>query len=417
MHTTVVELSGHIIDSRTLPRLMDAVMDLGGDFRIADIRIGRTKVDTSYARIDITAADQDTLSSIIAKVKELGASVLDDDEAVVEEVAIDGVFPEGFYSTTNLETLVRLEGGWVPVENIEMDCAVVVNPDNRSARCVPVHRVRAGDMVVVGWRGVKVLPLERARHKDVFSFMGSQVSSEKPKTLIVRDVAREMDDVRTRGGRILFVVGPAVVHTGAGRHLVSLIKSGYVQEFFAGNAVAVHDVESAFFGTSLGISLESGTAASEGHSHHIRAINRIRAAGGLKEAVASGILTKGIIHALITEGVEFVLAGSIRDDGPLPDVITDVVRAQDMMRTRLAGVELVIMLSSMLHSVAVGNMLPARVRTVCVDINPATVTKLSDRGSHQVVGIVSDVEWFLKELLGHLKSVSVVPQAHVVEQG
>ncbi|MCR4425764.1 MAG: TIGR00300 family protein [Firmicutes bacterium] len=402
MHTTAIELTGHIIDSRILPRVMDAVMDLGGDFKITEVRIGRTKVDTSYARLEITAEDHETLDAIIAAAQELGAAVVDEEEVILAPVEQEGVFPEGFYSSTNLDTFVKWRGRWIPVDNIEMDCAIAVDTERASAMCVPLHKARPGQSIVVGRRGIRVVPLERARHREVFSFMGSQVSSERPKGLIVADVAREMKEARARGGKILVVAGPAVIHTGAGRHLVSLIEAGYVQVFFTGNALAVHDVESVLFGTSLGLYLENGVSAKEGHAHHLRAINTIRRAGGLRKAVESGLLTRGVMHAVITHGVDYVLAGSIRDDGPLPDVITDTTQAQDEMRKCLPGVELALMLSTMLHSIATGNLLPARVRTVCVDINPATVTKLADRGTFQAVGIVSDVEWFLKELLAHL---------------
>ncbi|MGE5572891.1 MAG: TIGR00300 family protein [Bacteroidota bacterium] len=404
MVSATIELSGHIIDSRILPRVMDAIMDLGGDFHIEEIRVGRTKLDTSYARIEIKAPTPQVLDAVVEEVQGLGATVMDQDEVTLEAAERDGVFPEGFYSTTNLDTFVRVAGSWVPVRDIEMDCGIVVDASCKppTARCVPLHRVGKGDLLVVGSRGVKVVPLERARHREIFSFMGSAVSSERPKALVVEEIARTMKDVRARGKKILAVAGPAVIHTGAGKHLSALIQAGYVNVLFAGNAVAVHDVESALHGTSLGVYLENGAAASEGHAHHLRAINTIRRLGGLRAAVEAGVLKKGVMHACITHGVDYVLAGSIRDDGPLPDVITDTVKAQDEMRLKIKDVELALMLATMLHSIATGNLLPSRVKTVCVDINPATVTKLADRGSLQAVGIVSDVEWFLKELVGRL---------------
>ncbi|MGE5587060.1 MAG: TIGR00300 family protein [Clostridia bacterium] len=404
MVSATIELSGHIIDSRILPRVMDAIMDMGGDFHIEEIRVGRTKQDTSYARIEIKASTPQALEDIVEEVQGLGATVADQDEVALEAATKDGVFPEGFYSTTNLDTFVRVAGSWVPVRDIEMDCGIAVDFSSTppAARCVPLHRVKKGDLLVVGSRGVKVVPLERARHREIFSFMGSPVSSERPKALVVEEIARAMNDVRARGKKILAVAGPAVIHTGAGRHLSALIQAGYVNVLFAGNAVAVHDVESVLHGTSLGVYLENGAAASEGHAHHLRAINTIRRLGGLRAAVEAGVLKKGVMHACITHGVDYVLAGSIRDDGPLPDVITDTVKAQDEMRLKIKDVELALMLATMLHSIATGNLLPSRVKTVCVDINPATVTKLADRGSLQAVGIVSDVEWFLKELVGRL---------------
>lgn len=404
MVSAMIELSGHIIDSRILPRVMDAIMDLGGDFHIEEIRVGRTKLDTSYARIEIKAPTPQALDAIVEEVQGLGATVVDQDEVTLEAAEQDGVFPEGFYSTTNLDTFVRVAGSWIPVRDIEMDCGIVVDRSCTppTARCVPIHRVKKGDLVVIGRTGVRVVPLERPRHREVFSFMGSPVSSERPKALVVEEIARTMRDVRARGKKILAVAGPAVIHTGAGKHLCALIEAGYVNVLFAGNAVAVHDVEWALYGTSLGVYLENGAAASEGHAHHLRAINTIRRLGGLRAAVEAGALRKGVMYACITHGVDYVLAGSVRDDGPLPDVITDTVKAQDEMRLKIKDVELALMLATMLHSIATGNLLPSRVKTVCVDINPATVTKLADRGSLQAVGIVSDVEWFLKELVGRL---------------
>jgi lysine-ketoglutarate reductase/saccharopine dehydrogenase-like protein (TIGR00300 family) len=253
-------------------------------------------------------------------------------------------------------------------------------------------------MVVVGRKGIKVLPLERTYRKETFSFMGSAVSSERPKGLLIKEIAQYMRQLKQDGKKILIVAGPAVIHTGAGKYLARIIEAGYVDYLFAGNALAVHDIETALLGTSLGIYLDTGEGAAEGHAHHMRAINKIRLAGGIREAVKKGIVTSGVMYTCVTNDVDFILAGSIRDDGPLPDTITDVLVAQAKMRQRVQNVDLVIMLGTMLHSIATGNLLPARVRTVCVDINPAVVTKLADRGSFQTVGLVSDVEWFLREL-------------------
>jgi lysine-ketoglutarate reductase/saccharopine dehydrogenase-like protein (TIGR00300 family) len=252
--------------------------------------------------------------------------------------------------------------------------------------------------VVVGYKGVRVTPLERSRQTEIFSFMGSEVSAEKPKKVLIGEIAKEMRAIKQSGGRIVVVAGPAVVHTGAGRYLSQLIELGFVQVLFAGNALAVHDVEAALFGTALGINIETGTATEHGHEHHMRAINRVRAAGGLRQMVETGQLTSGVMKSAIEHGVDVVLAGSVRDDGPLPDVITDMIVAQQRMRASLSGVRMALMLSTMLHSIATGNMLPAGVRTVCVDINPAVVTKLADRGSWQSIGLVTDVESFLREL-------------------
>ncbi len=308
------------------------------------------------------------------------------------------MFPEGFYSTSNLPTEVLIGDRWAAVEDIEMDCAITVDAKAGRARCIVFQGATPGIEIVVGHQGVRVTPLERSRQTEIFTFMASEVSAEKPKKVLIGAIADEMKQIRKSGGRIVVVAGPAVVHTGAGRYLSRLIELGYVQVLFAGNALAVHDVESALFGTALGINVESGLAIEHGHEHHMRAINRVRAAGGLRQMVESGQLTSGVMKSAIDHGVEFVLAGSVRDDGPLPDVITDMVEAQRAMRSALHGVRMALMLSTMLHSIATGNMLPAGVRTVCVDINPAVVTKLADRGSWQSIGLVTDVESFLREL-------------------
>lgn len=397
------ELQGHLLDSRVLPGVISEVESRGGDIIVEESTIGRTKDDASRVIMEVTAPTAEAMSEILQVIRSFGGRVIQEEEVDLQPAPKNGVFPEGFYSTTNLPTQVFFAGEYRPVEDIEMDCAVVIDTkDKTRARCVPIHRIQEGERVVVGHRGVRVLALAQEKGKEVFSFMGSEVSSERPKTLVVKDIASKMQEIRGRGGKILLVLGPAVIHTGAGRHLEKLIAAGYVQCVFAGNAVATHDIEHALYGTSLGIYLDTGASARGGHAHHLRAINRIRLAGGIREAVEQGILTRGVMHAVITHGVDFVLAGSIRDDGPLPEVISDTVKAQDAMRIQIRGVEMALMLASMLHAIATGNILPATVRTVCVDINPAVVTKLVDRGSHQTMGIVSDVEWFLWELCDNL---------------
>jgi lysine-ketoglutarate reductase/saccharopine dehydrogenase-like protein (TIGR00300 family) len=401
MYRQDIELRGHIIDSMILPKIMDQIMDLGANFEIKDIRIGRTKHDPSYALISVEAATPALLEDALSIVRGLGAEVLDAEPVLLEKAPGDGLLPTGFYSTTNLVTLVRLNGTWVEVEGTEMDCAVVVDLDNTRARCVPLHRIRAGDNVVVGKQGIRVRPIERARHRELFSFMGSRVSPEHAKGVIIEEIAREVQECRQQGGRILAVVGPAVIHTGGGKYLARLIESGFINCLFAGNALATHDIEQALYGTSLGVRAD-GSQAPGGHCHHLRAINRIRQLGGIKAAVEQGVLRHGVMYTCVKREVPYVLAGSIRDDGPLPEVITDSLAAQDAMRAELSGVRVVLMLASMLHSIATGNLLPAHVRTVCVDINPSAVTKLTDRGSFQAVGLVSDVEWFLRELYHQL---------------
>ncbi len=404
VYTQVIELQGHIIDSMILPQIMDEAIDRGGDFVVEEFQIGRRKAETSYVRLELRAPSPELLDRLVRHARRLGAIVPEAEQVVTKPAPADGVFPEGFYSTTNLETYVRLNGGWTHVEDPEMDLGIVVDYAAGAARTVAISDVKAGDRIAVGHQGVKVIPLERSREqKEAFGFMGSAVSSEKPKATLIREVASQMRAIKSQGGKTLVVAGPAVTHTGAAPLMVKLIEAGYVQYLFAGNALATHDIEAAFYGTSLGISLEQGTQIEGGHQHHIRAINRIRAAGGIRQAVKQGLLTKGIMHACVTHGVDYVLAGSIRDDGPLPDVITDVIESQRRMRAVIhQGVDLALMISTMLHSIAVGNLLPAKVTTVCVDINPAVATKLADRGSFQAIGVVADAEGFLRHLVTEL---------------
>ena len=397
-HTARLVMTGHIIDSMMLPQVMDLVMDLGGNFTIEELKVGQHKTDTSYCRIEVVASSPELLERIVRGARALGATAESEEPARLERVTQDGVFPEGFYSTSNLPTEVLVDGAWIPVDNIEMDTAIAVDRRAKKARCIVFQGAAVGTEVVVGYRGVRVTPLERSRKTEIFSFMASEVSAEKPKKVLIAAIAHEMREIREAGGRIVVVAGPAVVHTGAGRYLSRLIELGYVNVLFAGNALAVHDVEAALFGTALGVNVESGEPSEHGHEHHMRAINRVRAAGGLRQMVESGKLRSGVMKSAIDHGIEVVLAGSVRDDGPLPDVITDMVEAQRRMRECLGGVRMAIMLSTMLHSIATGNMLPAGVRTVCVDINPAVVTKLADRGTWQSIGLVTDVESFLREL-------------------
>jgi lysine-ketoglutarate reductase/saccharopine dehydrogenase-like protein (TIGR00300 family) len=397
--STLLLLEGHIIDSMMLPRLLDVIMDLDGAFDIQELRVGQRKTDTSTCRIEVTATDPTALDEIVRMARALGAQVASEEPVHTERVSQPGVYPEGFYSTSNLPTSVRLDGEWVRVEKQEMDCAIAVDRLGGRAWCIPFYEAVPGLEVVVGHHGVRVTPMERSRQTEIFSFMASEVSAEKPKNLLIGKVADEMRAVRGHGGKILVVAGPAVVHTGAGRYLSRLIELGFVQVLFAGNALAVHDVEAAIFGTALGVNVESGLPIEHGHEHHMRAINRVRAAGSLRAMVESGQLTSGVMKSAIEHDLEIVLAGSVRDDGPLPDVITEMGEAQRRMREAVPGVEIALMLSTMLHSIATGNMLPAHVHTVCVDINPAVVTKLSDRGSWQSIGLVTDVESFLRELL------------------
>ncbi|MFN2607844.1 MAG: TIGR00300 family protein [Acidimicrobiales bacterium] len=401
MATEVVEVEGHIVDSLILAKVLDAIVDAGADYRMAEVEIGRTNLDPSRARLEITAADEDALSRLLADLKVHGANKVDQPDATVVPAEVDGVLPAGFAATTNLPTAVRLSGRWVEVENPEMDCALVVLPDGR-VRTVPMHRVRAANLVVVGEDGVRVRPLDRPRGSSPFEFMSSDVSSEKPKEVVVARLAERIRAARAAGGKVLAVCGPAVVHTGAAPALAALVRDGWVDVLFAGNGFATHDIEANVAGTSLGIPLSGDTPSEGGHSNHLRAINEVRRRGSIAAAVADGWLTGGVMFECVSRGVPFVLGGSVRDDGPLPDVITDVVAAADAMRDLVPGVAVALMLASTLHAIATGNLLPAGVETYCVDINQAVVTKLADRGSHQALGIVTDVGLFVETLAAAL---------------
>jgi lysine-ketoglutarate reductase/saccharopine dehydrogenase-like protein (TIGR00300 family) len=395
--TEAVEIRGHIIDSLILPRILDEIVEAGADYRMAAFEVGKSHDDPSFARIEITA-EREVLDRLLGRLADLGATPPDTGDATLVPADRDGVFPDSFYSTTNLPTQVRVDGVWIDVGNPEMDCGIVVV--DGAARTAPMSEVRAGDLLVCGHAGIKVQPLERPRGGSgpTFSFMSSEVSSEKPQGLMVRRIAENMRMVKEAANKVLWVLGPAVVHTGSVEAFCALIRSGWVDVVFAGNAIATHDAEAAIFGTSLGVSLDQGIPTEHGHEHHIRAINAVRRAGSFENAVASGLLSSGVMYHLITHGVDYVLGGSVRDDGPMPGVITDVLETQRAMRARVPGLGMAVMVSTMLHSIATGNILPASVPIVCVDINPAAVTKLVDRGSIQSVGMVTDVGLFLRQL-------------------
>lgn len=403
MLTELITLDGHIIDSLTLSKVLDILVAAGVDYEMRRFEIGKTHDETSHAEILVRAPDEESLQRVLHEVQQHGA-VISQENAEIQPAPQDGVFPEGFYSTTNLETFVRIEGNWLPVKRIEMDCGIRVSRTEQGwqAECVPLHRVKQGDLFVVGTAGVRVTPAPRRESERVFHFMGSEVSIEKPKTRIVQAVARAIRDTKAQGQKVLFVGGPAIVHTGAAPFLERIIRAGWIDVLFAGNALATHDIEYVLYGTSLGIALDTGTPETHGHEHHLRAINTIRALGGIRQAVEKGVLKRGIMHACVVARVHYVLAGSIRDDGPLPDVITDVMQAQDAMREAIQDVGLALMVATTLHSIATGNLLPASVTTFCVDADADTVIKLTDRGSHQAFGIVTDCAFFLKELAEQL---------------
>jgi lysine-ketoglutarate reductase/saccharopine dehydrogenase-like protein (TIGR00300 family) len=400
--TDVVEVSGHIIDSLILAKILDEIMDFGADYRIVEMDVGKGPADQSRARIEVTAPDGEALADLLSRLHPHGAHPLHEPNAELVASTMEGVLPVGFYSTTNLPTWVKVGGDWLEVENPEMDCGLVVSADRRRARTAPMHRVEMGELVVVGEEGVRVKPLERPSGRSPFEFMASEVSSEKPKALLVAQVAERIRRSKSQGGRLLAVCGPALVHTGAGPDMASMVREGWVDVLFAGNGFATHDIESNMLGTSLGVSVREGHPTEGGHANHLRVISEVRRWGSIRAGVERGLLRSGVMYECVRQGIPFVLAGSIRDDGPLPDVITDVVVAQDTMRAHLGGVRVAVMLASTLHAIATGNLLPAGVETYCVDINQAVVTKLADRGSHQALGLVTDVGLFLRDLVEHL---------------
>ena len=399
-----IELQGHIIDSLLLPKVLDEILTRGGTYTIKKIDLGRQREDPSKAKIEIKADSQEQLDDIMEAVHDHGAVPTLQRDCEFELADMNGAFPERFYSTTNFRTQVRIGGDWVDVDDQEMDCGIVLDLKKQTARCIAMVHVKKNQPIVVGHQGVRVMPAETAARTSLFEFMSSAVSSEKPKGVTVREIAATIKRTKAAGEKILAVLGPAVVHTGSVEHICELIKLGYLDVLFAGNALATHDIEQALFGTSLGVWLDRGLPAEEGHEHHLRAINTIRRLGGIEAAVKKGNLKSGIMFECVQHAIPFVLAGSIRDDGPLPEVITDTLVAQDVMREKIKGVGFCFMIATMLHSIATGNLLPAAVKVACVDINPATVTKLADRGSQQTVGVVTDAEPFLRALVAELKT-------------
>jgi lysine-ketoglutarate reductase/saccharopine dehydrogenase-like protein (TIGR00300 family) len=395
------------MDSGILSRILDDIREYDGDYTIDQFKVGHESGDTSHATITVSAEDDGALQRLLMRLQTRGVNQVDPGEAGVAVCEQDGVFPDGFYSTTNLATRIRLSGRWFDVDNPEMDCGLIVEFDGETptrVHTLPMADVRAGMQVVTGADGIKVeIPISDDT-AGAFGFMESDVSSEKPQAVLVRQVADGMRQAKAEGKKVLWVGGPGVVHTGAAPAMVALVHAGYVDVLFAGNALATHDIESALYGTSLGVDLAMGHGVEHGHEHHIRALNTIRKLGSIQAAVEAGVLTSGIMHALVTHDKDFVLVGSVRDDGPLPDVYTDVIDGQRAMRSQLTDVGFCLMVATMLHSVATGNILPAAIPLVCVDINPATVTKLADRGSSHARGIVTDVGLFLEQL-----AVELVP--------
>jgi lysine-ketoglutarate reductase/saccharopine dehydrogenase-like protein (TIGR00300 family) len=389
-----IEVRGHLIDSLILTKIFDVVMDLGGEFEVLEIQIGKKKKEESYAKLRIQGKNQNNLDQILELVYREGATAKIQKEVELKPALKNSVMPDGFYSTTNNYTQIFLKGKWINVDNMMMDKCIVVN--GNTAKCVPIRDVKKGDKIVVGENGLRIIPPKRPREgMNVFQFMGGSSSSERPTQHIAKKVAEDIFKTRKSGGKIVLVGGPAIVHTGAADSIATLIRMGYINALLAGNALAVHDIEYATLGTSLGMNVHDGTLAVRGYRNHMQTINSVFKAGSIEKMVKGKKLKKGIMYECIKKNIPYVLAGSIRDDGPLPDVITDVAVAQKKYKEVLKNAKMVIMASTMLHSIATGNMLPADVKIIIVDINQPTVTKLMDRGTWQAVGVVSDVGAFM----------------------
>ncbi|WP_339102863.1 TIGR00300 family protein [Haloterrigena salinisoli] len=402
-----VELEGHIIDSGTMGHCFGVVMDMGGEFEVEEFEVGRHKHAETYCRMRVMAETEADLRAILHELNQQGATVADPRDATLEEAPEDGVVPVDFYSTTNHPTFVRVDGEWVEVEDVEMDCTLVVesgeNGEDPRVYTKVLNAVEEGDLVVTGETGIRVEPPERPRNgSGSFGFMQGGVSSERPSASLIEEIADEMREVRANDGNVLVVCGPAIVHSGGRDALAELVRAGYIDALSAGNGFAVHDLERDLYGTSLGVDTESLEHPRKGHKHHIYTISEIARLGGIEEAVAEGVVDDGVMYECVRNDVPYVLAGSIRDDGPLPDTITDSIKAQNAIREQAQEADIVLMLATLLHSVAVGNCLPSTTKTVCVDINPATVTQLLDRGSAQAIGMVTDIGTFIPMLAEEL---------------
>jgi lysine-ketoglutarate reductase/saccharopine dehydrogenase-like protein (TIGR00300 family) len=398
MFSETVELRGHIIDSLILPKVLDQILTRGAGFKIAEIKIGQKRADQSFARIEVTAETSEALDELVLRLRQHGAETVERADIQLAKAPEDGVFPHDFYVTTNQQTFVRFDGKEIEVRPAMMDSAVALDRKKRAARAVKFFDVNEGDEIVVGHQGIRVVPVQRSTsHTDIFQFINTMVDADEPKSAVIRELGQELRRAREENGKIAIVGGPAIVRTGAGEHLVRLIEMGYVDRLFAGNAFAVYDMERALFGTSLGKNPDRAFAGG-GHENHMRAINIIRACGGIAVAVQKKILTRGILHACVTHKVDIVLTGSIRDEGPIPGVTTDVIEAQKIMREKLADVTHVLLLGTVQHSMAVASMLAPTVKTVCVDIDSAAVERGVEHQPLQSIGLVTDVEPFLREL-------------------
>ena len=402
-----IEIKGHLIDSMILTRIFDKIMDLKGDFNVLEFHVGKKKDELSYARLLISGNDKKHLDQLLASIYIEGAQPTKIDGVILKAAPNDMVMPIDFYSTTNNATQIFLNNEWIDVQNMMMDKCIVVDIRNNNSECRKIRDIRKGDSIVTGEKGVRILPEERPREGvDIFQFMSSSSSSERPTQQIARKIARDIYNTKSSGGKIVVTAGPVVVHSGAAEFLAKMIRMGYIEGLLTGNALAVHDIENSLFGTSLGMNVKNGTLAIRGHRNHMQAINEVFRAGSIEQMVKKNVLKSGIMYECIKNNVQYALCGSIRDDGPIPGVITDVIEAQDRYREILKDTKLVLMLSTMLHSIAVGNMIPARVKVVAVDISQAVVTKLLDRGTTQAIGVVSDIGAFLPMVLNQLEQIS-----------
>jgi lysine-ketoglutarate reductase/saccharopine dehydrogenase-like protein (TIGR00300 family) len=409
VESRTIRLEGHLLDTGLINRALDLIVENSGSFQVLKFNLGEQRQSTSTAEVKVSAPSHDVMESIISQLIDLGAVDLPQDErdAKLEPVLQAGVAPDDFYVTTIYPTEVRINGEWVRVQNQRMDGAIAIKQtaDGIWARCKLLRDLEVGEHVVVDVQGIRTIRKAESREQrnaQEFSFMSAGVSSERRVELVVEQVAWELRKIRDQGGKVVVTAGPVVIHTGGGEHLSRLIREGYVQALLGGNAIAVHDMEQNMMGTSLGVDMQRGVAVRGGHRHHLKVINTIRRYGSIAKAVEQGVLQSGVMYECVRAGVPFSLAGSIRDDGPLPDTQMDLIKAQQEYAQLLEGADMILMLSSMLHSIGVGNMTPAGVKMVCVDINPAVVTKLSDRGSVESVGVVTDVGLFLSLLVQQL---------------
>jgi lysine-ketoglutarate reductase/saccharopine dehydrogenase-like protein (TIGR00300 family) len=403
----VLEVRGHLIDSMILTRIFDKIMDLKGDFNVLEFKIGKRKNELSYARLMVHGKNKKHLDQLLATLYIEGAQPVVIEEVLIKPAPEDMVMPSDFYSTTNNSTQIYYSNEWLDVRNMMMDKCIAIDIKLRTAECKMIREVRKGDMIVVGERGVKVLPEERPRQGiDIFQFMSSSSSSERPTLQIARKIAMDIHLTKKSGGKIIVTAGPVIVHSGAAESLAKMIRLGYVNGLLSGNALAVHDIENALMGTSLGMNVKDGTLAVRGHRNHMLAINEVFKAGSIENMVRKRILKSGIMYECIVNKIPFVLCGSIRDDGPIPDVVADILEAQRQYKEILKGANMVLMLSTMLHSIAVGNMLPAKVKVVALDISQPVVTKLLDRGTTQAIGVVSDVGAFLPMVVQQLEKIN-----------